>query len=347
MFQSSQVWTIRPCNNKPKTTNQKQQTSNLKLQTVFSMFGEEAIFAANSPGDSGPRGSNKKHRMTEFRPGRFQILPEVIKNLLIINGLIFLAQITFDGVAPSGDLSIRTGWMVDTFALHHFFSPLFKPWQLLTHMFMHGSLSHVFFNMFALWMFGSILENLWGPKRFLIFYLLCGAGAAILHLGFLWFENLQMLQDFEQFKNHPTVQGYIAFANKYNITGSIDGRWANRIANAWMNDPGNLQFAEQAVTAVTDYTHFALSEPTLGASGAVFGCLAAFGYLFPNTYIYLYFFIPMKAKWFVLIYIALELTMAVRNSAGDNIARWAHLGGALVGLLLVIFWNRKNRRSFY
>jgi membrane associated rhomboid family serine protease len=285
--------------------------------------------------------------MTQFRPGSFQILPVVIKNLLIINGLVFLAQLTFDGVMQGSDLQVKVGYVTDTFALHHIFSPLFKPWQLVTHMFMHGSLMHVFSNMFALWMFGSILENLWGPQRFLIFYLVCGLGAAIMHLGFLWYENLHLIQDFEAFKLHPTLQAYTNYYNTYDLNSGYDYNIAARILAAWKAEPTNMQIADQAVLLVTDHANHSLSEATLGASGAVFGCLAAFGYLFPNTYIYLYFFVPVKAKWFVILYIAFELSMAVRNSAGDNIARWAHLGGALVGFLLVYFWNKTNRRTFY
>jgi membrane associated rhomboid family serine protease len=285
--------------------------------------------------------------MTQFRPGSFQILPVIIKNLLIINGLVFMAQLTFDGVMPGTDLAPQVGSVTDTFALHHLFSPLFRPWQLLTHMFMHGSLMHIFSNMFALWMFGSILENLWGPKRFLMFYLVCGMGAALLHLGFLWYENHQLLVDFENFKEAPSLEAYVRFYNTYNLAQGYDGNQAFRIGRSWEMDPTNLQFADQAILLVTDHVNRSLSEATLGASGAVFGCLAAFGFLFPNTYIYLYFFVPIKAKWFVLLYIAFELSMAVRNSAGDNIARWAHLGGALVGFLLVYFWNKQNRRTFY
>ena len=125
--------------------------------------------------------------MTQFRPGSFQILPVIVKNLLIINGLVFLAQLTVDGMLPGGGLSPANGFISDTFALHHILSPLFKPWQLITHLFMHGSLIHIISNMFALWMFGQILENLWGPKRFLVFYILCGIGAAVLHLGSYWY----------------------------------------------------------------------------------------------------------------------------------------------------------------
>ena len=233
--------------------------------------------------------------MTEFRPSSFQILPAVIKNLLILNGLFFLAQNTVGKELINMD---------DLFALHTWQSPLFHPWQFITHMFMHGDLGHIFGNMFALWMFGSILENLWGPKRFLTFYLVCGLGAALCHMIVLYQEM------------KPVVDAY------------------------------NLMPYEQQ-QALLHNPNFKLNEATLGASGAVFGCLTAFGYLFPNTRIYIYFFIPLKAKWFVLLYAGFELSMAINNSAGDNVAHVAHLGGALVGFLLVYFWNKKNRKTFY
>ncbi|HSK11906.1 MAG TPA: rhomboid family intramembrane serine protease [Phnomibacter sp.] len=283
--------------------------------------------------------------MTEFRPGRFQILPLVIKNLLIINGLVFLAQNTFDGTSPMGGIAV--GYMANTFALHHVLSPLFQPWQLFTHMFMHGSFAHILGNMFVLWMFGSVLENLWGSKRFLIFYLICGLGAAMLHLGALYYENYQLLADYDAFRVAPTLNKYLDFVANYRVDAGYDGQPAYRIGRAWEAEPGNMQLAEQGMMMLNHYVNAALSRPTLGASGAVFGCLAAFAFLFPNTYIYLYFFVPIKAKWFVLLYVVFELTMAVNNSAGDNIARWAHLGGALVGFLLVYSWNKSNRRNFY
>lgn len=234
--------------------------------------------------------------MTEFRPGSFQILPTAIKNLLIINVLVFLAQ-NFVG----NNLGFSFD---DVFALHSWQSHLFKPWQFVTHLFMHGSIGHIFGNMFALWMFGSILENLWGPKRFITFYIACGLGAALCHMTVLYVENQHLLQQF-------------------NALSSIE----------------QSQYREALSQRI--------DEATLGASGAVFGCLAAFGFLFPNTYIYLYFFIPLKAKWFVIIYAGFELTQAIQNSAGDNVAHVAHLGGALVGILLVWFWNKKNQRNFY
>jgi len=234
--------------------------------------------------------------MTEFRPGRFQILPTIVKNLIIINVLVFLAQSVFGNALGFS--------FEDVFALHTWQSDLFKPWQFITHLFMHGSIGHIFGNMLALWMFGSILENLWGPKRFLIFYIVCGLGAALCHMIVLYVENQHLLQ-------------------QYNA----------------------LSYIEQQQYRTPVFNR--LDEPTLGASGAVFGCLAAFGYLFPNTYIYLYFFVPIKAKWFVIMYAAFELINAIQNSAGDNVAHVAHLGGALVGFILVYFWNKNNRRNFY
>ncbi len=234
--------------------------------------------------------------MTEFRPGSFQILPTIVKNLLIINVLVFMAQNVFgDALGFSFE---------DVFALHTWQSDLFKPWQFITHIFMHGSLGHIFGNMLALWMFGAILENLWGPKRFLTFYLVCGLGAALSHMIVLYIENQHLLE-------------------QYNVLSAFQ--------------------QQQYRTAIFSK----LDEPTVGASGAVFGCLAAFGYLFPNTYIYLYFFVPIKAKWFVIMYAAFELVNAIQNSAGDNVAHVAHLGGALVGFILVYYWNKNNRRNFH
>lgn len=233
--------------------------------------------------------------MADFRPSSFQILPTVIKNLLIINVLVFIAQ----NVLPKAGINLD-----DTFALHTAQSELFKPWQLVTYMFMHGDIGHIFSNMFALWMFGATLENLWGPKRFLTFYLVCGLGAALCHMTVLYFENQKILNDFYT--------------------------WSILEQNANAADLQSL-----------------LNVPTIGASGAVFGCLAAFGYLFPNTSIYIYFLFPLKAKWFVLLYAGFEFFAGIQNSAGDTIAHFAHLGGALVGFLLAYYWNKTNKRTFY
>jgi membrane associated rhomboid family serine protease len=229
--------------------------------------------------------------MTEFRPGGFQMIPPVIKNLIIVNALIYLAEVTLGGQMRESIFNL--------FALHTVQSPYFRPHQLVTYMFLHDykSFAHILYNMFALWMFGAVLENYWGPKKFLIFYTVCGIGAAIFHLAVLYREMIPVV---EQIRLYP--------------------------------DPVYVEY---------------LNQETVGASGAIFGCLAAFGYLFPNSLIYLYFFVPIKVKWFVLGYAAIELFSGISASAGDNVAHWAHLGGGLVGLLLVIYWNRTNKRNFY
>jgi len=231
--------------------------------------------------------------MADIRMGSFQSMPPVVKNLLIVNGLVFFAQNVF---ANSASFNID-----NILALHDVHSPLFRPHQLITHMFMHGGFWHLFFNMFALWMFGSVLENVWGSKRFLIFFMSCGLGAALLHLGVLYNQSSEILSTLTQYSPEDQMEAL-----------------------------NSIKFGT-----------------TVGASGAVFGCLAAYGYLFPNNVLLIYGVIPLKAKWFVIIYAAIELFSGVRNSAGDNVAHWAHLGGALVGFILVYIWNRTDRRRFY
>ena len=231
--------------------------------------------------------------MTEFRPSRFEILPVIIKNLLIINGLFYLAQQTFPE-SPTANFSLE-----DLFALHAWQSDLFKPWQLITHLFMHGDFYHILGNMFALWMFGSILENLWGPSRFLAFYLVCGLGAGIT-------QALALSYDISQY-------------NALYALGQISAEELYMLSNV----------------------------PTLGASGAVMGIFAAFAYTFPNSQmIILPIPFPIKAKWALLGLAVLDLIGGV-SSASSGIAHFAHLGGAAVGIIIVLIWNRRNRNRFY
>lgn len=260
--------------------------------------------------------------MTEFRPTRFEILPPIIKNLLIINGLVFLAENTV-GNSIGFD-------MEDLLALHSWQSDLFKPWQLITHMFMHGDFMHLLGNMFALWMFGSVLENLWGPQRFLLFYFVCGLGAALLHMLFINYEAAGLYNELSYLQQHYSADAFSQFLQKHGLQSDTP-----------------IGSREEAVAAIAAFIKTKIDVATVGASGAVFGILAAFVYLFPNTYIYLYFFVPVKAKWLGLFYFAYELFFAIKNTAGDNVARWAHVGGAIVGLILVIIWNKRNRKRFY
>ncbi len=280
--------------------------------------------------------------MTEFRPSRFEILPPIIKNLLIINGLFFLAQNTITG--PSISFSFE-----DVFALHAWQSPLFKPWQLITHMFLHGDIGHIIGNMFGLWMFGSVLENLWGSKRFLTFYMICGLGAALIHLLFLSWEFVPMIKEYavilQAHAEGSTAQAdaMINFIYKHNLR--YEGM--DEMTSYFRAHPDNAELANRIYLDITAYYRNNIDTATIGASGAVFGVLAAFVYLFPNTYLYLYFLIPVKAKWIGLLYFGYELFEAIRNSAGDHVARWAHVGGAIVGLLIVITWNKTNKKTFY
>lgn len=282
--------------------------------------------------------------MTEFRPSRFEILPTIVKNLLIINGLFFLAQKTLGG-GPAAVFSFD-----DILALHAWQSSLFKPWQLITHMFLHGDFMHILGNMFALWMFGSILENLWGSKRFLTFYLICGLGAALMHLLFLSYELVPMMKEYAVIAHQHSAgtsasltDAIMQFGQKYELRYATD----HEVLALVRSNPGNPEIASQLFNLVTDYYEKNINMATIGASGAVFGVLAAFIYLFPNTYIYLYFLVPVKAKWLGLVYFSYEVFYAIQNSAGDNVARWAHIGGAIVGLLIVMTWNKTNKKTFY
>ena len=205
----------------------------------------------------------------------------VVSNLLIANVVAYLATMLLD-----------TNDMYALFALFPVGSPFFEVWQPLTYMFLHGDFSHLFFNMFALWMFGRELEVELGTKRFLIYYFVCGVGAALAQLG-------------------------IAQIDVANLSDTPVLLW--------------------------DY----LRTPTLGASGAVFGLLLAFGMLHPNATIMLLIPpIPMRAKWFVVLYGLVELLLIILQ-AQDGVAHFAHLGGMFFGWLLLAFWNRRDRNRFY
>src|ERR1044072_6635723 len=275
--------------------------------------------------------------MNEFRPGRFEILPMVIKNLLIINGLVYLAQVTLQPMMGEK--------ITDMFALHYWGSDMFRPHQIITHLFMHGSIGHLFMNMFTLWMFGSTLENVWGPKRFLIFYIICGIGAALCHLGVLTYANVQLTRHAEALLNDPTYSNFALLDRHYDLGSgafSIEG-----LKEALAQNPNDPQLIQDARVYVQQFVAGYRNTATLGASGAVYGILFAFGYLFPNSLIFLYFLFPLKAKYFVGILIVLELVSGIQNSAGDNVAHFAHLGGVLFGFILLKISNKNNRRHFY
>jgi len=247
-----------------------------------------------------------------YRPSGFNLMPPVVKNLLIINGLFFLATISFGSAFHIN--------LLDILGLYMPGSPDFEPFQLITHMFMHANFSHIFFNMFALWMFGTAIENLMGSQRFLTYYLITGFGAAILHLGVSYLEMLSLRSELLAAGYSVTDLQRFVETGSYNILPGVSER-----------------------TLVGYLTKFFI--PTVGASGAVFGILLAFGMFFPNSYIYLFFAIPIKAKYFVMAYGAMELFFGIANRPGDNVAHFAHLGGMVFGYLLIKYW--RNRRKIY
>lgn len=209
------------------------------------------------------------------------MMPTITKNLLIVNCLVFLATYVFllRGIDLGSDLG-----------LYFFLSPDFHLYQLVTYMFMHGNIEHIFFNMFALWMFGRVIENVWGPKRFLFYYISCGIGAGLI----------------QELVQYASFQYQLGEGVRY------------------------IQMAS-----------------TVGASGAIYGILLAFGMIFPNERIFIFPLpIPIKAKWFVLGYAVIELFSGLATS-NDHVAHFAHLGGMLVGFLMIKYWQKHDNNNDY
>jgi len=272
------------------------------------------------------------------RYGQFGVLPPVIKYLMLINAAVFLVEISLPAEVSNQ--------MVNFFALHYWGSELFRPHQLITHLFMHGSWTHLFMNMFTLWVFGSKLEIYWGPKRFLNFYLICGIGAALCHLGVLTYENVELSKHISEFMNEPGSDAFMKIYRDYDLNS---GSFAvTQLVNAVMDYPNDPTVMENAKIFLQHFQEEYRNMATLGASGAVYGILFAFGYLFPNTYFYL-FLLPfqIKAKYIVGTMIIMEILAGFRNVAGDNVAHFAHLGGVLFSYILLKTWNRNNRKDFY
>lgn len=234
--------------------------------------------------------------MNSYNPSPLANIPPVVKNLLIINVIFYIATLMF------------TERMFEWFAVFYFDSPLFRIWQPVTYMFMHSQqFSHIFFNMFALFMFGSTLEQRMGSKRFLNFYLITGLGALAL-------------------------QFVVQAIEVYSLVGSIT---AGNITVPLQ--PDQMSLLEEIYRV-----------PMVGASGAVFGLLIAFGMLFPNTELFILFIpVPVKAKYIIPFYVLLELFLGVANFSGDSVAHFAHLGGALFGFILIKLWGLKRSGRFY
>jgi membrane associated rhomboid family serine protease len=240
----------------------------------------------------------------QYRPSGFGYLPVVTKNIIIINIIMYVLKLVLEHKNINLD---------DYLGLHYFLAPAFKPHQFITYIFMHGSFQHILFNMLGVFIFGQVLEELWGPKRYLIFYILTGLGAALAQFIILHFEiqhSLAMINSFINLPDLSAAQRADYTNQKYEFISRLD------------------------------------SNVIVGASGSLFGLLGAFGMLFPNRELYLYFLFPIKAKWLVIAYGAFELFSGLRNDPMDNVAHFAHIGGLLVGIVIVLIW-RRNKQVFY
>jgi membrane associated rhomboid family serine protease len=270
-------------------------------------------------------------------PGRgLANIPPVLLNLIIINVLMFLAMVVVKRVMNT-DLN-------DLLGLYYFKSEYFRPYQYVTHMFMHGNVTHIFLNMFMLWMFGRVLEQVWGGKRFLFYYLFTGLGAAALHTFVNHLEISHLLREVSAFTNTPSPEVFAGF-----IKGSV-GKSSPQLYDfiqKWSADPQNPSYANEAIDFANKLVKSRMDIPTVGASGAVYGVLLAFGMIFPNMPLVLIFFpfFPIKAKYMVIAMGVLELVYGL-SMPGSNVAHFAHLGGMIFGFILIRIW-KSTTRNYY
>lgn len=232
----------------------------------------------------------------------------VTKNILLLNVLFFIVKLFYQ--TQLIDLDAILG-------AYYINSPLFKPYQIITHFFMHGDFFHILLNMWVFVMFGTILEKVWGPKRFFIFYLISAIGAYLLY-------NIIGVYQIHELRN--SIPSDILYF--------ID----NEIVNGTMNYTVNND--------VNSYISYC-TTPMVGASGAIFGITAAFAILFPNTELYIYGAFPVKAKWLIGGYFVYELLQSFKGSSGDHIAHLAHVGGAITGAIIVFIWRKRDKKNFW
>lgn len=246
-------------------------------------------------------------------------IPQVTKNILIINVLLFLATLVFQSKIDLGAV----------LGAYPFNSPNFRPYQIVTHFFMHAGFMHIAFNMFALYIFGCHLERIWGPKRFFIVYFASAIGAYLLYAGIDTYQIMHLQGKVAQLMGDDSLLRVNQIVNDFVATGQT----------AIPASPTEYQYAQRIAQAFL--------VPMVGASGAVFGILAAFAVLFPNTELYLMFIpFPVKAKYLIGGYFALEIFLGFQQFQGDSVAHFAHVGGAIVGFIFVKVWQKKSN-NFY
>lgn len=260
----------------------------------------------------------------------------IVKNILIINIVIALVQWILK--LPLND------WL----ALRVVFSEEWAPWQFFTYMWLHDtrSLMHLFGNMFAVFMFGPMLEQVWGSKRFLTFYLICGVGAGVLYGIVDLVEKLPMKQEMEAYMENPDPDKFRLFILDYKVSSNNTDMLAD-FSDEYYDHADDRSYISQSKAYVSQIFDVYANGTMVGASGAVFGILMAFGMLFPNTQLMLLFPpIPVRAKYVILFYILLELYLEIKRIPGDNVAHFAHLAGALIAFILIKFWARKSKRFY-
>ena len=253
----------------------------------------------------------------------FNNLPQVTKNLLFLNIIVFIATFL---------LRIQQIDLNEILGSHYLGSPLFQPYQIISHMFAHADFWHLFLNMWLFVMLGGFLEQLWGPKRFFYFFISCGLGAFFLY---------NIVGAYELYELRQTL------ASNINVD-SVDQIIKNAAPNEHINDLNQYFFTKKYVPSSELIRYVNLVNSTmLGASGAVFGVLAAFAILFPNQEFMLFFILPVKAKYLVTLYFVYEVLASLENNPVDNVAHLAHVGGAIAGAGLVLYWRKKDRNNFY
>ncbi|SDK68264.1 Rhomboid family protein [Catalinimonas alkaloidigena] len=267
----------------------------------------------------------------------FQLTP-VVKNLLLINVVLF----GFDYLL--GDSWLTRGILANILGLRYLLADTFHIYQFVTYMFVHADFSHLFFNMFGLLIFGPMLERFWGAKRFLIFYMVTGIGAGLLYSGVNFYETYRFEQQAIEYSRNPNPTDFrIILQNNRDLFRGV----ALEATDQYEAHADNVPLRQQTVRLVMEALARKENTPMIGASGAIFGILIAFGLLFPNTQLFLLFPpIPIKAKYIVLFYGVTALFGAIQNVPGDNVAHYAHLGGMLFGWIMVSFW-KQDRDRFY
>lgn len=257
----------------------------------------------------------------------FNLTP-MVKNILLINVVVFLLSnfMSFD--------------LVSILGLRYIFAESFRPFQFFSYMWMHGGFWHLFSNMFAVLIFGPMLERMWGPTKLLAFYLITGIGAGVLYAGVNFYEVRQVQNAAEMYVQSPNPELFNEFVVEH---GS---HFYNRLydfINTYAANPENAKYIAESKALAMQVYETKANIPMVGASGAVFGILMAFGMMFPNTVLYLLFPpIPVKAKYLVMFYGAYEIYSEINRSAGDNVAHFAHLSGMLIAFLLLKYWQNKS-----